>query len=337
MKRFFNPVKTLTIKEIKNILNCEISDNCDLSKQFVSFAPLDKAQDNELSFLSNSKYKEQLLTTKAGACLLSPKDVKNAPSNLMLLIVNDPYKAFALLSQQFYPNPIFKPFVSPHCVIDSTAQVDETAHISHFAVVGKNVSIGKNVYIGSNTIIYDDVVIEDDTTIYGNCSIKYAIIGKNCIIHDGVRIGQDGFGFAAGTGGHVKIPQIGGVIIGEHVEIGSNTTIDRGAINNTIIKKGTKIDNLVQIAHNDIIGEHCFLAGQSGIAGSTVLEDYVSIGGNSAIAPHLKIGTGAQVVGHSGVTRDLNPKEVVMGTPAIPFTTFWRLQAILKKMLQKAD
>ncbi|MDR0484658.1 MAG: UDP-3-O-(3-hydroxymyristoyl)glucosamine N-acyltransferase, partial [Alphaproteobacteria bacterium] len=191
------------------------------------------------------------------------------------------------------------------------------------------------VYIGANTTIYDNVIIGSNGYIYSNVSIKCTTLGDNFIIHDGVRVGQDGFGFAPNPKGHVKIPQIGGVIIENNVEIGSNSCIDRGALNNTIVGEGTKIDNLVQIAHNVVIGKHCFLASGVGIAGSTVIEDYVSIGGHSSIAPHIRVGMGSQIAPMSGVAHNVEKGSTLIGIPAINFTSFWRLQALFKKMLKK--
>jgi len=335
MNIFFYPQVKLSLAEIIQIISAKIDNNIQTNIDIQNVSTLENAKAGDITFFNNINYVEHFKTTKATACLINEKHIKYCPPTTIAIIVNDPYKAFALICQKFYPVFSIKPFISSHSIIDSSATIDKTSYIGDFCNIGKNVIIGKNTYIGNCTTIYDNVIIGDNCHIYSNCSIKYTKIYNNCIIHDGVRIGQDGFGFAPNIGGHIKIPQIGDVKIFNNVEIGSNSTIDRGALDSTIIGEGTKIDNLVQIAHNVKIGKHCFLAAQVGIAGSTILEDYVFVGGGSGIAPHLKIHEGAQIAPMSGVSRDINKNETVIGLPAIPFQSFWRLQVLLKKMLNK--
>lgn len=333
MSKFFKAIKPFTLKEIANLTGGRIIGDAEL--QIYSASSLENAEVKDISFFNKSEYLEQFSNTKAGACFVAEKYIDKAPQGLALIVVGDPYLAFATLSMQLYPLPEITEYRGSIIDIHESAVIGRNCHIANFVSIGKNVVIGDNVYIGANTIIYDDVAIGSNGYIYSNVSIKCAAIGDNFIIHDGVRIGQDGFGFAPNKAGHVKIPQIGGVVVGKNVEIGANTCIDRGALNDTIIGDGTKIDNMVQIAHNVVVGRHCFLASGVGIAGSTIVEDYVSMGGGAGVAPHIRIGTGAQIAPMSGVSHDVEKGATLIGIPAINFTSFWRLQALFKRMLLK--
>jgi len=333
VSKFFKAIKSLTLKEIADLTGGKIIGDAEF--QINSASSLENAGVNDISFFNKSEYLDQFSNTKAGACFVVEKYIDKAPSSLTLVVVSDPYLAFAKVSMQLYPLPEITEKVSAMVDIHESAKIGRNCHISNFVSIGKNVVIGDNVYIGANTTIYDDVVIGSNGYIYSNVSIKCAAIGDNFIIHDGVRIGQDGFGFAPNKDGHVKIPQVGGVVIGKNVEIGANSCIDRGALNDTIVGEGTKIDNMVQIAHNVVVGKHCFLASGVGIAGSTIVEDYVSMGGGAGVAPHIKVGYGAQIAPMSGVSHDVEKGATLIGVPAINFTSFWRLQALFKRMLQK--
>ncbi|MFL1780928.1 UDP-3-O-(3-hydroxymyristoyl)glucosamine N-acyltransferase [Candidatus Hepatincolaceae symbiont of Richtersius coronifer] len=309
---------------------------CDDNREFNGLASLEKATPNDVSFFNTNTYLELFENTKAGACFIAEKNINKAPKGLLLLVNKDPYAAFATLSQQFFPLGRVSAYTSPYALIDKSAVIGKNAHISAFAVIGKNVVIGEDCYIGEHVVINDNVKIGSLAIIHAQVTIKYSKIGDNFICHEGSRIGQDGFGFAPNKGGHIKIPQIGKVVIGNDVEIGANSCIDRGALNDTEIGDGTKLDNMVQIAHNVKIGKHCFIASGAALAGSVSLGDYVSIGGAAAIAPHLKIHSGSQIGPMSGVTRDVEVNQTVMGIPAIPFTSFWRLNVLFKKMLEKS-
>ncbi len=333
MPKFFKSIEFLCIKEIANLTSGTIIGDTELKISSVS--SLDKAQKEDISFFNSSAYLDQFISSKSGACFITEKYIDKAPQGMSVIIVKDPYLAFAIISSKFFPLPTFSENRGKIIDIHESSKIGKNCHISNFVSIGENVVIGDNVYIAPNTTIYNDVVIGNNGYIYSNVSIKCAIIGNNFIIHDGVRIGQDGFGFAPNPSGHIKIPQIGGVVIGNNVEIGANSCIDRGALNDTILSDGTKIDNMVQIAHNVVIGKHCFLASGVGIAGSAVIEDYVSVGGGTGVAPHIRIGMGSQIAPMSGVAHDVEKGSVLIGSPAMNFRTFWRLQAILKKMLKK--
>lgn len=335
-KIFFTTSVKLDIETIIKITNGTLVTN-DIKKdmKFTNVASLLEATSSDVSFFNNSKYLQSLQSTNVGLCFVTEKYQNSCPPQTIAIVVKDPYMAFALISQQFYPQQKTIAHISDKSSISKSAKIGTNCHIGDFVFIGENVEIGDDCHIGPNTTIYDNVIIGKNSHIKSSVSLQYCIIGDNCIIHDGVRIGQDGFGFAPNVGGHIKIPQIGGVIIKNNIEIGANSTIDRGALNNTTIDEGTKIDNCVQVAHNVSIGKHCFLAAHVGIAGSTIIEDYVSIGGNSGIAPHLHIKQGAQIAPMSGVANDVNSNDVVIGIPAIAFRSFWKLQALFKRMLEK--
>lgn len=335
--KYFKPAKSFSLAEIAKHINAELSDNSIANIVVSDITDLISAKKNQISFLSNTSYIPYLKSTEAGAIIVSKKIAIKEKINTPLLIVADPYIAFAEVMQLFYPAKKYNAYKASNAKIHSAAIIGKDCHISEGVFIGDNVKIGDNVYIGPNTVISNDASIGDNCIIHSLVSIKYAFIGNNCILHDGVRIGQDGFGFAPNYNKlHVKIPQVGAVVIEDEVEIGANTCIDRGAINNTIIKKGTKIDNLVQIGHNVQIGENCFLGGQVGISGSTILEDKVAIAGQSGLAPHIKIQEGAQIAPKSGVFRNVSKNTVVMGSPTRSFYEAMRLEAIFNQLLKNS-
>jgi UDP-3-O-[3-hydroxymyristoyl] glucosamine N-acyltransferase len=342
MSRFFVSNKQLSLDNLATLLNGILCINKQIPLDFkiTNIQTLKLATKDSLVFYNNFKYLDDLFLTKAGICLIEQNlfdELKAKYSkqieHINFLIVKNSYIAFATASNIFYPQEQHKAYISQNTSIDKTATIGENAHIKDFVIIGANVKIGNNVYIASNSVINDGVEVGDNTVIHSCVSIKYARIGANCIIHDGAKIGQDGFGFAPNSSGHIKIMQIGGVIIGNNVEIGANTTIDRGALDNTEIGDGTKIDNLVQIAHNVKIGKNCFIASQVGIAGSSILEDFVFVGGGSGIAPHITIEKGKQIVPYSGVMTDIKGEPILMGYPALGKRDFFKIQVLLKKML----
>ncbi len=219
-------------------------------------------------------------------------------------------------------------------LIDPSALIEEGAIIEAGAIVGPEAQIGRGTRIAAGAVIGYRVAIGRDGFVGPCASITHALIGNRVIIHAGVRIGQDGFGFSMGPGGHYKVRQIGRVIVQDGVEIGANTCIDRGALKDTVIGEGTKIDNLVQIAHNVVIGRHCVIAAQTGISGSAVLEDFVVMGGQCGAVGHIRIGAGAQLAGRSGVHCDIPRGEVWAGYPAMPFNLWKRQAALLKRLVR---
>ena len=273
------------------------------------------ATEGDLSFFDNAKYLEQFLSSQASVCIVHPKFTERAPNGMVLLTTNEPYAAYAKAAQMFYRSK------------------DEIVGISDKADIHPSAKIGKNCSIGAFTTIGENVVVGEGSVIGRNVSIRATHMGIFCVIHDGARIGQEGFGFAMGAGGHIKVPQLGGVIIGNYVEIGANSCIDRGAGPNTIIGNGTKIDNLVQIAHNVEIGRNCVITAQCGIAGSTKIGDYVVLGGQSGVAGHLNIGVAVKVAANSGVMRDLPAHTTVGGIPAVNIRDWHKGTLLMEKMI----
>lgn len=313
--RFFHRKGPFTVSQLAEICGGEIRGDGKLKIEDV--ASLSDAVSGNLTFLTNMKYKDGLAQTKASVCIVAPALVAAAPEKLTLIVSPNPHKAYAQIAQAFYP-----------LGGDAPKEIHETAVVHKTAKIGKDVSIGAYVVIGENVEIGDGCVIDPHVTI------THALVGKNCRIFPGVKIGQDGFGFAMDPKGqHVTIPQLGRVIIEDRVEIGANTTIDRGAGPDTIVGAGTRIDNLVQIGHNVKIGKNCVIVAQVGIAGSTVIEDFAVIAAQSGIAGHLTIGMGAQIAAKSGVAGNVPAGGKYIGIPAKPMRDFWQEQAILKRQV----
>ena len=243
--RFFQKSRTFSVGEMAEMLSCDVAANANADLELTDVAPLQTAGPDQLSFLDNVKYKDDFLTTKAGACFVSPDIAAHAPENVICLVTDTPYKAYALAAQQFYPKD-----APGKSVIEKTAQIDKGAKIGkgvtigHHVVIGANAEIGDESWIEANTVIGDNVIIGAGCRVGPNATVSHAIIGDDVRLYPGVRIGQDGFGFAIDPEGHVKVPQLGRVLIEDHVEIGANTTIDRGAGPDTVIGQGTWIDNL---------------------------------------------------------------------------------------------
>ncbi len=335
--RFFTKKGPFTLAELAKVSGATLSDPSAENVQITDVAPLDTANSEQISFLDNRKYVDQFKNSKAGACIVQPKMAAFAPENTVCLLSDLPHKTYALVAQNFYP--IFTTLhvgIAATAVIDPTAQIGVGCQIGAGVVIGANVIIGESCHIKANAVIDQGVVIGTNCLIDSNTTLSHCILGDRVVIYPGAQIGQRGFGFAIDpTAGFFTVPQLGRVIIGNDVEVGANTTIDRGAGPDTIIGDGTRLDNLVQIGHNVEIGKYCVMAGQSGISGSTKLGDFVMIGGQAGLAGHINVGTGAQVAGHSGIMRDIDAGANMMGYPAIPIKQFFKQIATLNKMTTK--
>lgn len=298
-------------------------------------ATLEDATRSEISFCANSKYLAQYSSSFALACVTKLEYLEKAPNETYILVSANPYADFAKITNLFYPDHVrgeYEAEISVRANIDPSARIGKNCLILDGCYIGKNVTIGDNCVINCGVYIADNCCIGNNSTIHHNVTINHAIIGNNAIIHSGVRIGQDGFGYAFENGVHYKVPQIGRVVIGKDVEIGANSTIDRGAISDTIIGDMCKIDNLVQIGHNVKLGRGCIVVSQVGISGSTEIGDYSVIGGQAGIAGHLKIGNAVQIAAQSGVASDITDKQIVGGTPAVPIRQWHKQSIILKKL-----
>lgn len=332
---FFKKNKSISLGEIAKLIDCVLKDKKLANMMMEDVAPLNVAKSLDVSFLDNVKYKNDFKTTSAGAVIVNERLFELAPNNVAVLISKNPHKSYALLAQYFYKNMNINGFVSEKANIDDSSVIGNNCKVYAGAFVGENVVIGENCILEPNCVVMDGVKIGNNSIIGANASISHSIIGNNVRIYPGARIGQDGFGFAIDPAGHVKVPQLGRVIINDNVEIGANTTIDRGAGPDTIIGEGVWMDNQVQIAHNVKMGRGCVMVAQSGISGSTELGDYVVVAGQVGIAGHLKIGTGTRIAAKSGIMRDLDAGSEVMGYPALPIKQFMRQIALLKKMVTK--
>lgn len=334
--RFFKVAGPFTLGALAQLTGALLSDSSAVDKTVSDVAPLQDASASHLSFLDNKKYVAAFKTTKAGACFVRPELAGDAPAGTVCLTHKNPYKAYALAAQAFYPQSAPQSFRAPTAVVDDSAEIGADCHIGHGAVIGKGVKIGARSRIGALAVIEDGVEIGMDCDIGARVYLTHAVLGNKVRLHPGAVIGRPGFGFAIDLpAGYVAVPQLGRVLIGDDVEIGANTTIDRGAGPDTIIGQGTRIDNLVQIGHNVQIGKFCVIVSQTGISGSTQLGDYVMTGGQSGFAGHLKIGAGAKIAAQSGIMRDIPPGGEVMGSPAVPIRQFMRQTAIWSRLILK--
>jgi len=337
---FFNPVGRLTLADVARITGGEvIRGDRDLS--FGRIAPLDQAGPGDLSFLDNPRYIDVFRQTKAAIVICASAHVADAPSDAAVVVARQPYRAMALVMQALFPDAFRlkgaygENGISPSAIIHPTARLEDGVTVEPGAVIGARAEIGAGTVVSANAVIGHDVRFGRDGYIGAGVTLQYALVGNRVIIHPGARIGQDGFGFAMGPGGHLKVPQIGRVVIQDDVEIGANSTIDRGSNRDTIIGEGTKIDNEVQIGHNVEVGRHCVLVAKVGISGSTKLGDYVVLGGYAGLAGHLTVGQGAQLGGGSMLKDDMPAGARWIGTPAKPIREWTKEQMALKRATQQ--
>ncbi|SLN54093.1 UDP-3-O-(3-hydroxymyristoyl)glucosamine N-acyltransferase [Oceanibacterium hippocampi] len=333
--RFFQSSGPFRLGELAGIGGGRLAEPADEGLQIGNIAPLQDAGPGDLTFFDNRKYLDAFRDTAAAACVVAEKDAARARAGMPLILSETPYKTFALIAQAFYPRPAIEPARHESAVIAPSAVIGEDCRIDPFAVIEAGAEIGAGTAIGAGTVIGRRVVVGRDCRIGAHVSLSHCLVGDRVTIHPGARIGQDGFGFAPDPAGHVRVPQIGRVVISDDVEIGANSTIDRGAGPDTVIGAGTWIDNLVQIGHNVRVGRGCILVAQSGVSGSTVLGDFVAAGGQVGFAGHLKIGAGAQLAAKAGVMSDVPAGETYCGAPAQPIRDFFREVAVLRRLAKK--
>lgn len=332
--RFFTRAGPYTLAQLAAHSGAELGPGADPEQSVVDVAPLDAADRSQLSFLDNKKYLPAFKASAAGAAVVHPSLAEQAPAGMALLLSRTPYKAYALCAQLFYPRQALSGLVSPAAHIDPSASLGAGCEVGPGAVIEAHAQIGARCRIGANAVIGRHVVIGDDCVIGANATLSHSLIGARVTIYPGACLGQDGFGFAMDPRGHVRVPQLGRVVVEDDVEIGANVTIDRGAGPDTVIGRGTMIDNLVQIGHNVHLGAGCVIVAQSGISGSTRLENHVVLAAQAGLTGHLKIGAGARIAAQSGVMRDIEPGGEVGGSPAVPMRQWLRQTAMLARLVQ---
>jgi UDP-3-O-[3-hydroxymyristoyl] glucosamine N-acyltransferase len=324
-------VRTITAEAIAALVDGELVGD---GKTTVSgVAPLDRAQRSDLSILSNAKYQHLLAATKAGVVLVDPQ-FRDAPGVLLAkIIVNQPLEKLLSVLPSLYPEQVVRGGVAPTARIGKGAVLGGGVSIADFAVIGKDAKIGDNVVIGAHSAVGEGASIGAGSRLWPHVTIyPRAILGDRVFAHAGVRIGSDGFGYVFRDGSHRKIPHVGNCIIGDDVEIGANSTIDRGSIDDTVVGRGTKIDNLVHVAHNVHIGQKCLIMAQVGIAGSATIEDGVILAGQAGIGGHLTIGAGARIAAQAGVFGDVPAGETWSGYPARPHRESLRASSAMLKL-----
>lgn len=339
--RFFHTPKPVSLSRLVEltgaVLHAGASANAQADRMFRDVAPLDRAGENEVSFLDNVKYVEAFKASKAGACFVRPKFVAAAPAHMALLVTEDPYSAYASTAQLFYPPAPIEPFLSPQAAIAASASIGKSSRVEAGAFIGERVIIGERCWIGPGAVIDAGVTMGDDCRIGANSTVSHTVMGNRVILLRGAHVGQDGFGYAPGPKGIIKVPQLGRVVIADDVEIGSGTCIDRGAGPDTVIGYGCKIDNLVQIGHNVQLGKFVVIAAQCGISGSTQIGDGAMLGGQAGLAGHLRIGAGAKIAAQAGVMHDVPPGATFGGFPAVPIREWHRQTAALGKIIKKSS
>jgi len=332
--RFFRRAGPFTLQQLAERAGAEIAEGCDPTRQFAGVAPLSSAGADEFSFLDNPSYLDAFQTSGAGGCITAPEQAGDAPEGMALLLTKKPYRGYAAIAALFHPDARPNGRIDPGARIGEGAEVGEGTDVDAGAVIGAGALVGERCRIAANAVIGPGVAIGDDTVVGAGATLSHCLIGARVNIHPGVRIGQRGFGFDMSDYPFRDVPQLGRVIVEDDVEIGANTTIDRGAGPDTVIGAGCKLDNLVQIGHNVRLGRGCVVVAQVGIAGSTVVEDFVAVGGQAGLNGHLRIGKGAQIAAQAGVTRDVQPDERLAGSPAMPSKQFFRLVAIWHRLLK---
>lgn len=339
--QFFTATAGLTLAEVAQAAGVALSEGIDPARVLTGAAPLESAGPDDLAYMDNARYGEILAETRAGACLVGPRFAARCPSGTVALVCRDPYRVYAGLLGRLHPDAL-RPGpqfggrgLASGAHVHPEARLEEGVTVDPGAVVGPGAEIGTGTVVGPNAVIGPGVRIGRDCSIGAGSTLSHALLGNRVIVHPGARLGQDGFGFAMGAS-HLKVPQVGRVIVQDDVEIGANTTIDRGASRDTVIGEGTKIDNLVQIAHNVVIGRHCVIVSGVGISGSTTLEDYVVLGGQVGVVGHLRIGRGSQIAGSSNVNRDVPPGSRWGGTPAKPVRAWFRELTTLARLAERS-
>lgn len=338
---FFPAPSPLTVAQIADLTESEPLSGVDTERTITGVAAISAAGASDITFFQSSRFADELSTTLAGACFCKIGDADRVPSTTVALETKEPQRAFAKIAAIFYPSaarptPLLEQSgVSPAAHVHSDAMVEAGATVEAGAVVGPRAEIGSGTLVAARSVVGPDVRIGRDASIGPGAVITHALVGNRVTIHAGVCIGQDGFGYISSATGHTKIVQIGRVIIQDDVEIGANTTIDRGSNRDTVIGEGSKIDNLVQIGHNVVIGRNCLIAGQVGISGSVTVGDSAILGGKAGVRDNIEIGRGAVLAASSSVATNIPDNARWGGTPARPIKEWLRERTVLQRMTER--
>ncbi len=334
---FHNRARSLTLDEIANLTGAETPDAKVRAVRLDNIGTLDRASPTDLTFFESRRYADQAAATHAGACLTTEALAALVPKHVPVLRVREPYRAFVTIARAMFPealrpSSLYQAEGISGAHVHPTVRLESGVTVDPGAVIGPHAEIGSGAVIGANAVIGPHVRIGRDSAIGAGAVITSALIGDRVIIHSGCKIGQDGFGFVMGAKGHLKIPQVGRVIIQDDVEIGAGTTIDRGGLRDTVIGEGSKIDNQVQVGHNVSIGRHCVIVSQVGISGSVTIEDFVVLGGQVGVADHATIGEGAQIAATSSVMGIVPPGVRWGGQPAKPVKQWFREVNMIERL-----
>ncbi|HEX2215307.1 MAG TPA: UDP-3-O-(3-hydroxymyristoyl)glucosamine N-acyltransferase [Xanthobacteraceae bacterium] len=334
--------ETLSVGEIAELTGAKPRAVAPLDRRISGIAALDQAGPRDLSFADSPKYAYQLPDTRAGICLVAPRFAELAPACAAVLVSHEPYRAFVTVARRLFPETLRPSSLFAAEAVASGAFVHPSARLEADVQVDPGAVVGPRAQIGSGTIVCAGATVGPAVCIGRQCSIgpgaslTAALLGDRVILHPGVRVGQDGFGYVLGAAGYQKVPQTGRVIIQDDVEIGANSTIDRGAIRDTVIGEGTKIDNLVQVGHNVVIGRHCVIVAQTGLSGSVTVGDFVVLGARVGVNNHVTVGEGAQIAAISIVNDDVPPGARWGGTPAKPVRAWIREMKTLEQLARSS-
>ncbi len=323
----------ITLKELAEFCNAQVVGG-DTSATITSAADIKSAQAGQVTQLTNTRYAQYINNSPASACFIAEGfKVENVPESMVLLVCADPEMSFIKALNLLHPEKVYTPQIAPQAVLENNVILGDQVYIGPYAVIGENSTIGDGTVILAGAYIGKQVKIGKNCKIYPYAVIyNDVVLGDNVIIHSGAIIGADGFGYKFRNYVHVKVPQVGNVVIDDNVEIGANTCVDRGALGSTVIGAGSKIDNLVQIGHNNKVGKNVIMCGLTGVSGSCTIEDYAILAGSSGVADHVTIGQGAVVMARSGVAGDVKAGAQVFGSPAKDKKTAYKEQIALSKL-----
>lgn len=335
--RFFTRIGPQLVEQLAERIGARLVARADgqAVEPLRGVAPLQASSPQTVSFLDNRRYLDLLTDTRAGAVIVSPAHADAVPPGSAALVTAQPYLAWARIAALFHPPAAVLPGIHSTAWVEPDAEVDASSEIGPLAVIGSGARIGGGSRVGAHAVIGAGVVVGEQCRIGAHVTVSHALIGSRVTLFPGARIGQDGFGFATSDSGFVTVPQLGRVVIGDDVEIGANSTIDRGSAQDTVIGAGSRLDNLVQIGHNVRLGRCCIVVAQAGISGSTELEDFVTIAAQVGLAGHLRIGRKARVGAQAGVMSSVEAGADVIGSPAMPFREFFRNVATLKRLSRR--